>query len=187
MADAHDRSAHVLDPAYLVDLDGISIEEPARQARRVRGARDRGLVRAPPHPGPHRHPRGRGRAPSQRGLARGPHQPPARRSSPTRARAGTRRRAGSRSRWRPSRTPSGRPAFERFDGVLANLPTLSADELQEAIAGLRVARARGLRPAARAVRGDRPHRPRAGRTTPLNPPSPLNPAAAEIVRGQRRR
>ena len=37
----------------------------------------------------------------------------------------------------PAQDSEWAPDFERFDNLLANLPTLSDDELDEAIAGLR--------------------------------------------------
>ena len=136
MADAHDRSAHVLDPEYLVDLDGISIEGlrakhaecveletevsyvrrltqaridilEAEVERRASGGSLEDLISRLPQILADQGPRGNP-ASSRLPLQMAPEQD---------------------SEWAP--------AFERFDGVLANLPTLSADELQEAIAGLR--------------------------------------------------
>ena len=59
------------------------------------------------------------------------------------------------------------PELERFDGVLANLPTLTDDRAAGGDRRPAIARARGLRSTPRAVRGHRPHRPHAGRAAPL--------------------
>ena len=156
--DAHERSSRVLDPAYLDGLDDRSVDElRAKHAecleletevsyvRRLTQARidilEAELDGAPAAD--------RSRTSSTR----------CRRSSPTPARAGTRRRAGSRCRWRPSRTASGprpRAVRRRARQPARRSPTPSS---HEAIDRPAVARARGVRPAPRAVRGDRPHRP----------------------------
>ena len=108
MAEPHDRSARVLDPAYLADLESHSVEElrtmhaecleletevsyvrrltqaridilEAEIERRASGQSLEELIEALP------------------------------RSSPTPGRGGTRRRAASRCRWLPSRRASGHP------------------------------------------------------------------------------
>ena len=136
MADAHDRSAQVLDPTYLDGLEGSTRRRAPRQARRVRGARDRGVVRPPPHAGAHRHPRGRDQPARERRVARGPH-----RSLPADpVRPGSAREPGVEPAAAADGTRAGQRVGARaraFDGVLTNLPTLSDAELDEAITGLR--------------------------------------------------
>ncbi|HEY3673751.1 MAG TPA: hypothetical protein VGN51_22640 [Acidimicrobiia bacterium] len=136
MADAHDRSARVLDPGYVVALDASSIEElrvkhaecveletevsyvrrltqaridilEAEVQRRVNGGSLEDLISRLPEILSDPGPRGNP-ASSRLPLQMAPEQD---------------------SEWAPE--------FERFDGVLANLPTLSDTELDEAIAGLR--------------------------------------------------
>ncbi len=143
MADAHDRSAHVLDPEYLTALDTSSIEElrvkhaecveletevsyvrrltqaridilEAEIQRRTSGGSLEDLISRLPEILSDSGPRGNP-ASSRLPLQMAPEQD---------------------SEWAPD--------FERFDNVLANLPTLSENELDEAIAGLR-ALERGLR------------------------------------------
>ena len=137
MADAHDRSAHVLDPAYLAALDARTVEElrtkhaecleletEVSYVRRLTQARIDILEAEIERRG-------------ERRVARGPHRRLP--GDPRRHRAA--REPGveppAACRWRPSRTSEWAPDLERFDGVLANLPTLSDDELDEAIDGLR--------------------------------------------------
>jgi hypothetical protein len=136
MADAHDRSARVLDPAYLNALDGRSIEElrvkhaecveletevsyvrrltqaridilEAEVQRRASGGSLEDLISRLPEILADQGPRGNP-ASSRLPLQMAPEQD---------------------SEWAPE--------LQRFDGVLANLPTLDDAELEEAIAGLR--------------------------------------------------
>jgi hypothetical protein len=136
MADAHDRSAHVLDPEYLSALDASSIEElrvkhaecveletevsyirrltqaridilEAEVQRRTSGGSLEDLIARLPEILSDSGPRGNP-ASSRLPLQMAPEQD---------------------SEWAPE--------LQRFDGVLANLPTLTDDELQEAMAGLR--------------------------------------------------
>jgi RsiG-like len=136
MADAYDRSARVLDPEYVAALDGSSIEElrtkhaecveletevsyvrrltqaridilEAEVQRRTTGGSLEDLISRLPQILADPGPRGNP-ASSRLPLQMAPEQ---------------------ESEWAPE--------LERFDGVLANLPTLSDTELAEAIAGLR--------------------------------------------------
>lgn len=136
MAEAHDRSAHVLDPAYVAGLDDFSIEElrtkhaecveletevsyirrltqaridilEAEVQRRSTGGSLGDLIDKLPQILSDDGPRGNP-ASSRLPLQMAPEQD---------------------SEWAP--------ALGRFDGVLANLPTLSDTELEEAMAGLR--------------------------------------------------
>jgi hypothetical protein len=136
MADEHDRSARVLDPAYLDALDASSIEElrtkhaecleletevsyvrrltqaridilEAEIERRTNGGSLEDLISRLPEILADSGPRGNP-ASSRLPMQMAPEQD---------------------SEWAPD--------FERFDGVLANLTTLSDTELDEAIAGLR--------------------------------------------------
>jgi hypothetical protein len=136
MADAYERSAHVLDPEYVAELDGRSIEElrtkhaecveletevsyvrrltqaridilEAEIQRRTTGGSLEDLISRLPQILSDPGPRGNP-ASSRLPLQMAPEQD---------------------SEWAPE--------LERFDGVLANLPTLSDTELEEAIAGLR--------------------------------------------------
>jgi hypothetical protein len=136
MADAHDRSARVLDPAYLEGLDGTSIEAlrvkhaecleletevsyvrrltqaridilEAEVQRRSSGGSLEDLIKKLPQILADPGPRGNP-ASSRLPLQMAPEQD---------------------SEWAP--------ALGRFDGVLANLPALDDAELDEAIAGLR--------------------------------------------------
>jgi hypothetical protein len=131
-ATASPTGVPVLDPNCVVD--------PVDLDRGVAGETsgvpepDRGVVRAAAHAGPHRHPRRRGAAPFDRRVAEElidqlPQiwPTPARETGvePPPAADGLERD----SEWAPD--------LERFDGVLANLPTLSDTDLDEAIAGLR--------------------------------------------------
>jgi hypothetical protein len=136
MAEAHDRSAHVLDPAYVDGLDDRSIEElrakhaecveletevsyvrrltqaridilEAEVQRRSTGGSLGDLIDKLPQILSDDGPRGNP-ASSHLPLQMAPEQD---------------------SEWAP--------ALERFDGVIANLPTLGDAELEEAIGGLR--------------------------------------------------
>src|SRR6478752_5149548 len=136
MADAYERSAHVLDPEYVAALDGSSIEElrtkhaecveletevsyvrrltqaridilEAEVQRRITGGSLEDLIARLPEILSDSGPRGNP-ASSRLPLQMAPEQD---------------------SEWAP--------ALQRFDGVLANLPTLTDEELQEAMTGLR--------------------------------------------------
>ena len=136
MADTYDRSARVLEPEYVAALDGLSIEElrtkhaecveletevsyvrrltqaridilEAEIRRRTDGGSLEDLISQLPQILSDPGPRGNP-ASSRLPLQMAPEQD---------------------SEWAPE--------LERFDGVLANLPTLSDTELDEAIAGLR--------------------------------------------------
>jgi hypothetical protein len=136
MTEAHDRSARVLDPAYLDDLTSSSIEElrtkhaecieletevsyvrrltqaridilEAEVRRRSEGGSLEELISQLPQILADQGPRGNP-ASSRLPLQLAPEQD---------------------SEWAPD--------LQRFDGVLANLPTLSDGELADAIAGLR--------------------------------------------------
>src|SRR3954470_18231757 len=136
MTDPHDRSARVLDPAYLAQVESHSVEElrsmhaecleletevsyvrrltqaridilEAEIERRTNGGSLEDLISRLPEILSDSGPRGNP-ASSRLPLQMAPEQD---------------------SEWAPD--------FERFDGVLANLPTLSETELEEAIAGLR--------------------------------------------------
>jgi hypothetical protein len=136
MAAAHDRSAHVLDPEYVVDLDTISIEDlRAKHAecleletevsyvRRLTQARIDILE-----------------AEVQRRSSGGSLEDLISRLPEILADTGPRGTPASSRlpmQLAPERDSEWAPEFEQFDGVLANLPTLSESELQEAIAGLR--------------------------------------------------
>src|SRR5262249_15620924 len=136
MSEAHERSARVLDPAYLADLDSASIDDlrakhaecveletevsyvrrltqaridilEAEVQRRTSGESLGDLIDRLPEILADDGPRGNP-ASSRLPLQLAPEQD---------------------SEWMPD--------LERFDGVLANLPTLSDAELGEAITGLR--------------------------------------------------
>src|SRR3954464_5407698 len=136
MTEPHDRSARVLDPAYLAEVESHSVEElrsmhaecveletevsyvrrltqaridilEAEIQRRTSGGGAGDLIARPPQILPDPGPRGNP-ASSRLPLQMAPEQD---------------------SEWAP--------ALQRFDGVLANLPTLSDTELEEAIAGPR--------------------------------------------------
>ena len=136
MAEAHDRSAHVLDPAYVAGLDDFSIEElrtkhaecveletevsyirrltqaridilEAEVQRRSTGGSLGDLIDKLPQILSDDGPRG----------------------NPASSRLPQQMAPEQDSEWAP--------ALGRFDGVLANLPTLSDTELEEAMAGLR--------------------------------------------------
>ena len=69
------------------------------------------------------------------------------------------------------------PDLERFDGVLANLPTLTDAELEEAMAGLRSLEREVSDQRRELFARDRPHRPLARRAAPLSSPAELLLAA----------
>ncbi|HEU5309577.1 MAG TPA: hypothetical protein VFW97_19805 [Acidimicrobiia bacterium] len=136
MADAHQRSARVLDPAYLEQLDGSSVEQlrtkhaecveletEVSYVRRLTQARIDILE-----------------AEVQRRSSGGSFEDlidrlpqiladPGPRGNPASSRLPLQMAPQQDSEWAPE--------LQRFDGVLANLPTLSDAELAEAIAGLR--------------------------------------------------
>jgi hypothetical protein len=136
MADAHDRSGRVLDPAYVDELDGNSVEElrtkhaecveletEVSYVRRLTQARIDILE-----------------AEVQRRSSGGSLEDlidrlpqiladPGPRGNPASSRLPLQMAPEQDSEWAPE--------LARFDGVLANLPTLSEGELAEAIAGLR--------------------------------------------------
>jgi hypothetical protein len=136
MADAHDRSARVLDPGYVDDLDDNSVEElRAKHAecveletevsyvRRLTQARIDILEAEVER---------RSRGGSLEDLiSRLPEilADPGPRGNPASSRLPLQLAPEQESEWTP--------ALERFDGVLTNLPTLSDAELDEAIVGLR--------------------------------------------------
>jgi hypothetical protein len=136
MADAHDRSARVLDPGYLDALSGSSIDElrtkhaecveletEVSYVRRLTQARIDILE-----------------AEVQRRTTGGSLEDLISRLPEILADAGPRGNPASSRlplQMAPEHDSEWAPQFERFDGVLANLPTLSDTELDEAIAGLR--------------------------------------------------
>ena len=127
-------------------------------ARRVPRARDRGVVRAPPHAGPHRHPRSRDRAPR---AWRVDGRPDPRASHDPRRRGSTCRTAASHLplQMAPAQESEWAPELEEFDGLLANLPILSDDGLVDAIDRLRSLERDVSCGAPLPARRDRPHRP----------------------------
>ena len=136
MAAAHDRSAHVLDPEYIVDLHTMSIEDlRAKHAecleletevsyvRRLTQARIDILE-----------------AEVQRRASGGSLEDLISRLPEILADPGPRGNPASSRlpmQMAPEQDSEWAPELERFDGVLANLPTLGDAELQEAITGLR--------------------------------------------------
>ena len=62
------------------------------------------------------------------------------------------------------------PDLERFDGVLANLPTLTDTELEDALAGLRALEREVSDQRRELLARDRPHRPLARRASCADPP-----------------
>jgi hypothetical protein len=136
MADAHDRSARVLDPAYVESLDGSSIEElRAKHAECVELETEVSYVR--------RLTQARIdilEAEVQRRTSGGSLEDlinrlpqiladPGPRGTPASSRLPLQMAPEHDSEWAPD--------LQRFDGVLANLPSLSDAEVTEAIAGLR--------------------------------------------------
>ena len=136
MADEHDRSARVLDPAYLDSLDGSTIEElrvkhaecleletEVSYVRRLTQARIDILE-----------------AEIQRRTSGGSLEDLISRLPEILSDSGPRGNPASSRlplQMAPAQDSEWAPDFERFDNVLANLPTLSETELEEAIAGLR--------------------------------------------------
>src|SRR5215207_6755109 len=136
MADAHDRSAHVLDPEYVAALDGLSIEElrtkhaecveletEVSYVRRLTQARIDILE-----------------AEIQRRATGGSLEDLISRLPQILSDPGPRGNPASNRlplQMAPEQDSEWAPELERFDGALANLPTLSDTELEEAIAGLR--------------------------------------------------
>jgi len=137
MTDAHDRSARVLDPSYLDDVESSTLDDlrvkhaecveletevsyvrrltqaridilEAEIERRANGGSIEDLIQHLPQILADPGPRGNP-ASSHLPLQLAPEQD---------------------SEWAPD--------LARFDGLLANLPTLTPDQLQEAIAGLRL-------------------------------------------------
>jgi hypothetical protein len=136
MADAHQRSARVLDPAYLEQLDGSSVEQlrtkhaecveletEVSYVRRLTQARIDILE-----------------AEVQRRSSGGSFEDLIERLPQILADPGPRGNPASSRlplQMAPQQDSEWAPELQRFDGVLANLPTLSDAELAEAIAGLR--------------------------------------------------
>ena len=136
MAAAHDRSAHVLDPEYLVDLDAGSIEDlrvkhaecveletEVSYVRRVTQAR-LDILEAEVQ-------RRSSGGSLEDLISRLPQilADPGPRGNPASSRLPMQMAPEQDSEWAPE--------LEPFDGVLANLPTLTDAELQDSIAGLR--------------------------------------------------
>ena len=136
MAEAHDRSERVLDPTYVDALEGSTIEQlrvkhaecveletEVSYVRRLTQARI-DILEA------------EGRRRTSGGsledlIAQLPQilADPGPRGNPASSRLPLQMAPEQDSEWAP--------AFEKFDGVLANLPTLTDAELDEAISGLR--------------------------------------------------
>jgi hypothetical protein len=136
MADAHDRSARVLDPAYVDALDGSSIEElRAKHAECVELETEVSYVR--------RLTQARIdilEAEVQRRSSGGSLEDLISRLPEILADPGPRGNPASSRlplQMAPEQDSEWAPALERFDGVLTNLASLSDAELQDAIAGLR--------------------------------------------------
>jgi len=136
MNDPHDRSAHVLDPAYLDDLDSKSVDElRAKHAECVELETEVSYVR--------RLTQARIdilEAEIQRRASGGSLEElierlpqiladPGPRGNPASSRLPLQMAPEQESEWAPD--------LEEFGDVLANLPTLTDAELDEAIAGLR--------------------------------------------------
>ena len=159
MAAAHD-AAHTCSTPTTWSTSTRAPSTTCGHARRVPRARDRGLLRAPPHPGAHRHPRSRDRSAARAATRWRTSSARCRRSSPTPAHAGTRRRAGCPLQMAPEQDSEWAPELEEFDGLLANLPDAHRRRAADAIAGLRSLE-REVSDERRALfGGDRPHRPR---------------------------
>src|SRR6187551_4118574 len=134
MAAAHDRSAHVLDPEYLVDLDASSIEDlRAKHAECVELETEVSYVR--------RLTQARIdilEAEVQRRSSGGSLTDLIDRLPQILADDGPRGNPASSHlplQMAPEQDSEWAPALERFDGVIANLPTLGDAELEEAIGG----------------------------------------------------
>jgi hypothetical protein len=136
MAAAHDRSAHVLDPEYVIDLEASSIEAlRAKHAECVELETEVSYVR--------RLTQARIdilEAEVQRRSSGGSLEDLISRLPEILADAGPRGNPASSRlplQMAPEQDSEWAPELEQFDGVLANLPTLTDTELQVAIAGLR--------------------------------------------------
>lgn len=136
MAAAHDRSARVLDPAYVDDLDSSSIEDlRAKHAECVELETEvsyvRRLTQASIDIIEAEIQRRSSGGSLEDLISRLPEilADPGPRGNPASSRLPLRMAPAHDSEWTPE--------LERFDGVLANLPTLDDTELEEAIAGLR--------------------------------------------------
>jgi RsiG-like len=136
MPDAHDRSAHVLDPAYVAALEGNSIDElRAKHAECVELETEVSYVR--------RLTQARIdilEAEVQRRTSGGSLEDLISRLPEILADPGPRGNPASSRlplQMAPEHDSEWAPALARFDGVFANLPTLGEAELEEAIAGLR--------------------------------------------------
>jgi hypothetical protein len=136
MAEAHDRSAHVLDPAYVAGLDDRNIEElRAKHAECVELETEVSYVR--------RLTQARIdilEAEVQRRSTGGSLTDLIERLPQILADEGPRGNPASSHlplQMAPEQDSEWAPALERFDGVIANLPTLGDAELEEAIGGLR--------------------------------------------------
>jgi hypothetical protein len=136
MAEAHDRSARVLDPAYLTELDASSIEElRAKHAECVELETEVSYVR--------RLTQARIdilEAEVQRRTSGGSLEDLIARLPEILSDSGPRGNPASSRlplQMAPEQDSEWAPELQRFDGVLANLPTLTDEELQEAITGLR--------------------------------------------------
>jgi hypothetical protein len=136
MAGAHDRSARVLDPAYVEQLAGSSVEAlRAEHAQCVELETEVSYVR--------RLTQARIdilEAEVQRRSSGGSLEDLINQLPQILADPGPRGNPASSRlplQLAPERDSEWTPELERFDGVLANLPTLSDTELDEAITGLR--------------------------------------------------
>lgn len=136
MPDPHDRSARVLDPAFVSDLEGNSVEElRAKHAECVELETEVSYVRRLTQAridilGAEVQRRTSGGSLEDL-ISRLPEilSDPGPRGNPASSRLPLQMAPEQDSEWAP--------ALARFDGVLANLPTLDDAELEEAIAGLR--------------------------------------------------
>lgn len=136
MAEAHDRSAHVLDPAYVAGLDDSSIEQlRAKHAECVELETEVSYVR--------RLTQARIdilQAEVQRRASGGSLEDLIKRLPEILADEGPRGTPASSRlplQMAPEQDSEWAPQLEQFDGVLANLPTLTDAELEEAISGLK--------------------------------------------------
>jgi hypothetical protein len=136
MTDPHDRSAHVLDPDYLVDLESRSVDElRAKHAECVELETEVSYVR--------RLTQARIdilEAEIERRASGGSFEELMQQLPQILADSGPRGNPASSRlplQMAPEQDSEWAPNLERFDGVLANLPTLTDAELEEAIAGLR--------------------------------------------------
>ena len=161
MTDAHDRSARVLDPAYLADLDVALGRRPAARCTPSASSsrpRCRTCAGSPRPASTSSRPRSSGARAAGRSKTSSSALP----ADPRRPRpAGrTRRRATCPCRWRPTQDSEWAPELERVRRR-ARQPARPSPttELDEAIAGLRSLERDVSDRAPRAVRGDRPHRP----------------------------